>query len=157
MEFHEKLQELRRRKGITQEELAENLSPLNGVIVPGMDARRAQVYTALFLSDGEHVERISEDEAMSISALAEKLREYCGRKIYLAGDGYAVAKAALFKEGIVTEQTPDLLISENAYSVAKIANRKYNTGMFSTDIELNPTYLRLPQAERERLEREKAK
>ncbi len=141
----------------TLEELAENLAPLDGVIVPVMDARRAQVYTALFLSDGEKAERISEDEAMTISALAERLREYEGRKIYLAGDGYAVAKAALLKEGILTEETPSLLISENAYSVAKIANRKYAAGLFSTDRELNPTYLRLPQAERERLERAEAK
>ena len=137
----------------TLEELAENLSPLDGVIVPVMDARRSQVYTAIFLSDGENVKRISDDEALSLSALAQKLCKYEGQKIYLSGDGYAIAKAALLKEGIITEQTPPLLIAENAYSVAKVANRKYKSGIFSTDKELNPTYLRLPQAERERLER----
>ena len=137
----------------TLEELAENLAPLRGVIGPVMDARRSQVYTALFASDGHKAERISEDEAISLSALAEKLRRYEGQRIYLSGDGYAVAKSALLKEGVVTEETPPLLISENAYSVARVAQRKYEAGLYTTDRELNPTYLRLPQAERERLER----
>ena len=137
----------------TLEELAENLAPLRGVIVPVMDARRSQVYTALFVSDGHKIERISEDEAITLSALAEKLRGYEGQRIYLSGDGYAVAKSALLKEGVVTEETPPLLISENAYSVARVAQRKYEAGLYTTDRELNPTYLRLPQAERERLER----
>ena len=118
-----------------------------------MDARRSQVYTALFVSDGHKIERISEDEAITLSALAEKLRGYEGQRIYLSGDGYAVAKSALLKEGVVTEETPPLLISENAYSVARVAQRKYEAGLYTTDRELNPTYLRLPQAERERLER----
>lgn len=141
----------------TLEELAENLSLLDGVIVPVMDARRDQVYTAIFISDGGTVERISEDKALSVSALAEELRKYEGRKIYLSGDGYTVARSALLKEGIKTENTPPLLIAENAYSVARVAARKYAAGLFSTDLELNPTYLRLPQAERERRERAEVK
>ena len=51
------------------------------------------------------------------------------------------------------ESTPELLITENAYSVAKIAVRKYENGEYTTDLEIAPTYLRMPQAERERLER----
>ena len=39
----------------TLEALAENLKGSDGIIVPVMDARRAQVYTALFISDGDAV------------------------------------------------------------------------------------------------------
>lgn len=137
----------------TIESLAENLAPLEGVIVPVMDARRSQVYTAVFESDGNMLERKCEDAAISISALAERLRRYEGRKIYLVGDGYTVARAGLTAEGITLAATPELLISENAYSTAKIAYRKYNAGEYTTDRDIAPTYLRVPQAERERLAR----
>ena len=52
-------------------------------------------------------------------------------------------------------ETPTLLITENAYSCAMVALKKYNRGEFCTDTEISATYLRLPQAERERIEREK--
>lgn len=141
----------------TLEALCENISPLDGVLVPCMDARRAQVYNALFISDGERVERVTEDRAISLSELASELRQYEGKKIYLSGDGYGVARAALVREGIRCENTPELLIPENAASVARVALKKYARGEVVDDKSLSPTYLRLPQAERERLERESAK
>ena len=48
----------------TLEALAQNLYPLDGVIVPVMDARRAQVYTALFTVEDGELKRLSPDEAM---------------------------------------------------------------------------------------------
>ena len=138
----------------TLEALAENVSGLDGIIVPCMDARRGQVYSAIFECTGGGITRICEDCAISISELADMLREYSGkRKIYLCGDGYAVVKRAFAPLGIKTENTPALLLSENAYSVAKVANRMYERGECTSDVEHNPTYLRIPQAERERLER----
>lgn len=138
----------------TLEALAENVSGLDGIIVPCMDARRGQVYSAIFECTGGGITRICEDRAISISELADMLREYSGkRKIYLCGDGYAVVKRAFAPLGIETENTPALLLSENAYSVAKVANRMYERGECTSDVEHNPTYLRIPQAERERLER----
>ena len=138
----------------TLEALAENVSGLDGIIVPCLDARRGQVYSAIFECTGGGITRICEDCAISISELADMLREYSGkRKIYLCGDGYAVVKRAFAPLGIKTENTPALLLSENAYSVAKVANRMYERGECTSDVEHNPTYLRIPQAERERLER----
>ena len=139
----------------TLEALAENVSPLCGILVPVMDARRSQVYTAIFKSDGKSVVRVCEDDALPLSTLADALKKYSDERIYLVGDGYAVARAALEKEGINIERTPELLIQENAYSVARVAYKKYLCGEYTTDTNINPTYLRLPQAERERLEKEK--
>jgi len=139
----------------TLEALAENATGLDGIIVPVMDARRDQVYTALFSCDGGEVERLTPDSAISVSELSETLKRYPGKKIYLVGDGYATAKRGLLENGVVTESTPPLLISESAYSCAIVAEKKYRRGEFTSDLGLSPTYLRLPQAERERLEREK--
>ena len=141
----------------TLEALAENIGTLSGILVPCMDARRNQAYTAIFESDGSSYKRLCEDAALSFEALAEKLQAYCGKNIYLSGDGYEVARRELTRLGVSTMQTPPLLITENAYSIAKIAYKKYMSGEYTTDSDFNPTYLRLPQAERERLERQGAK
>ena len=93
--------------------------------------------------------------ALSIDELANILNEYPNDNIYLSGDGYEVAKKGLENLGVKTMNTPKLLITENAYSCAMVALRKYKTGDYLKDTEISPTYLRLPQAERERLEREK--
>ena len=136
----------------TLEALAENLVPLKGILVPCMDARRNQVYSATFRCDGEKIERLTEDRAISLDELAEELLKH-DAPIYLSGDGYSVARRALLAKGVKLSETPELLILENGVSVAKVAYRMYERGEFVTDTELSPTYLRLPQAERERLER----
>ena len=136
----------------TLDELAENLRGLSGIIVPCMDARRQQVYTATYKGCGADLEKLTDDRAIAISELAEELRSV-EEPIYLCGDGYEVARRGLISAGINVQSTPELLITENAYSIAKIAKRKYDAGEYSTDLEIAPTYLRMPQAERERLER----
>lgn len=140
----------------TLEALAENLSGIRGIIVPCMDARRGQVYTAIFESDENGIRRISEDMAIPLTELAEILGQYGDKRIYLSGDGYFGAKRALSDLGINTESTPALLILENAASVARVAERMFKSGETMSDTEISPTYLRVPQAERERLEREAA-
>lgn len=137
----------------TLEALAENLRGVCGIVVPVMDARRSQVYTAIFTSDAEGLTRATPDEAISTDELAARLKKYDGKAIYLVGDGYEVAKRALEAKGVHTENTPPLLVNENAYSVARIAYREYMRGEYVTDADVLPTYLRVPQAERERLER----
>ena len=137
----------------TLDGLCENISGLCGVLVPCMDARRNQVYTATYISDGSDVKKLTEDRAIPIEKLAEELMQYENQPIYLVGDGYKTTKSALAELGVRTENTPELLINENAFSLCKLAYRKYKAGEYTTDTGINPTYLRMPQAERERLER----
>ena len=139
----------------TLEALAENARGLRGIIVPAMDARRNQVYTAIFRSDGESMERLTEDMAIAISDLGTMLNEYEGEPIYITGDGYDVARKNLISMGVSIEVTPIGMRNESAASVARVALRQYAEGKTVSDKELAPTYLRLPQAERERLERNK--
>ena len=137
----------------TLEALAENASGLSGIIIPCMDARRGEVYNAVFRSDKDGCHRLTEDRAISLSALAEELKNYDKEKIYAVGDGYAVAVRGLTECGIILENTPLLLRMQNAASVARVAYRECLRGNTLSAGELSPTYLRLPQAERERLER----
>ncbi len=140
----------------TLEALAENLSGLYGIIVPCMDARRTQVYTAIFTSDGSQISRLTEDSAMPISELYEMLKAYSDKDVYLVGDGYAIVEKSLREYGLENlKSTPPLLRAQNAVSVGSVATRMLENESYTTDKELSPIYLRLPQAERERLEREK--
>ncbi len=138
----------------TLEALAENARGLSGVVVPVMDARRNQVYGAIFSSDGKSLKRLASDGAYSITELAEMLKAYENQPIYLVGDGYSVAYKGLLECGVSLCNTPKALILGCAASIARLALEKYRCGEYTTDTEAAPTYLRLPQAERERLERE---
>jgi len=138
------------------EALAENAAGLRGIILPCMDARRGQFYTATFYSDGDGIKRLTEDRAISAEELARELSSYKD-SIYVIGDGYETAHKLLSSLGISLAKTPPLLIAQNAISIARLAARAYRRGECISESALKPTYLRLPQAERERLERENNK
>lgn len=133
----------------TLEALARNLAfGENKLIIPVMDARRGQFYTAKFAcKDGELI-RLEEDSAKSFDELRAEI-EALRERVYLCGDGYAPARKLLEDE--LSFETPEKLRYQSAYSVAQIAYEKYLAGDRTTAEELRPTYLRLPQAERDRL------
>lgn len=133
------------------EALAYNLIGNDGLICPVMNARRSQLYNALFICEGGKLRRICEDRLISVFDLEEELAGYTGIPIYLCGDGYNIAKDALTK--ISTQSTPTLQQYQSAYSVALCAYEAAKQELLTTDRELSPTYLRASQAERERLER----
>ena len=137
----------------TLEALAYNLRSHKGIICPVMNARRSQVYTAVFRSDGETVTRIMPDSAMAISELDELLAEY-GEDVALVGDGYEITKEGARKTSFC--ETPERLRHQSAFSVAEVALKQYRQGNCNGDTELCVDYLRPSQAERERAEREQA-
>ena len=136
----------------TLEALAYNLNGVNGLICPVMNARRKQVYTALFRCENGKIERLLPDSALAITELDELLKAY-DEPIHLCGDGYDIT-AELITHPLV--ETPERLRHQSAFSVAQIARGAYLGGTQTTDREMAPTYLRPSQAERERLERESA-
>ena len=135
----------------TLEALACNLGIVNGLICPVMNARRKQVYTALFRREDGVMTRLMEDSAIAIAELDEILKGY-SEPVYLTGDGYDIT-AELLTHPILP--TPERLRHQSAYSVAQVALCAYQSGKATTDAEMAPTYLRPSQAERERAEREK--
>lgn len=131
--------------------LAHNLLYADGIVCPVMNARRAQLYNALFLCESGKLTRLCDDRLISVYDLEEELRKYTDKKIYLCGDGYSIAKDAFTK--VKTENTPTLIQYQSAYSVALCALEATERKLLTTDIEMSPIYLRASQAERERLER----
>lgn len=131
--------------------LANNVSFFDGIICPIMDARRNQVYNALFR--GGSLERMTEDRALSIDALLEELKDTEEKVIFL-GDGVPVFADAI-KEALpnraVFAQRMNLM--NLAASVAEIGSLMYLRGETVSYTDLVPQYLRLSQAERERLEK----
>ena len=137
----------------TLEALAYNLIGFEGIACPVMNARRGQVYNALFEVGNGSIKRLCEDRALSITELEEELSRF-GATVYLSGDGYGITLDGF--KNFKCKHTPEPLRYQSGYSVAMCALKKYNEGVRTSDNELTATYLRLPQAERERLEKEKS-
>ncbi len=127
--------------------LARNLEGYEGVVCPVMDARRNQVYTAIY----HNRIRQTEDMLIPCTELSEMLKKY-NCPIYFTGDGYDLAHEKIDLPNI--SDTPVRLRLQSAVSVALEGIKSYNsnTNIF-TDTEVQPVYLRASQAERERLER----
>lgn len=116
-----------------------------GLICAVMDARRSEVYNALFrIEDGRPV-RLCPDRAISLSALTEELREK-GEAPFLVGDGTELASAFFREQHLDHRVPPENVRWQNAWGVAMEAAGK----KLCTSQELLPVYLRLSQAERER-------
>lgn len=134
------------------EALAYNLSGVDATVVCAMDARRDEIYTATFRTSCEGVARLCEDRAIPIALLLSELKER-GEPIYIVGDAYEKLTRALSNEGIPVLVTPPALRAPSAHSVGLCALRSMENGKSVSDLRLAPSYLRVPQAERERLER----
>lgn len=133
------------------EAMAYNLAGTYGLICPVMDARRNQLYNALFRWEGDRIVRLTEDRLIGASDLADELAGYC-EPVYVTGEGSAVLQKAVSDEGMLRLPSP-LMATENAVSVAQLGRREYLAGRAVSDSELLPIYLRPSQAERERNER----
>ena len=130
----------------TLEAMARQVAFLEGrLLCCCMDARRAQVYNALFRAEGGNLRRVSEDRAIALRDLLPELTE----APVLVGDGAAITAEALTAAGIPFTLAPEPLRYQTAWGVALAAAAapKESWG------EPEPVYLRLSQAERERLAR----
>ena len=126
----------------------------DAVIVCAMDARRKQVYNALFQADGERLIRLAPDRAISLEELGEELKKIKKRKI-VVGDGAKLCYNALREQDSQMELAPEPLRMQSAQGVARAALEQIRAGRLVKGRELVPVYHRLSQAERERLERER--
>ena len=133
----------------TLEAMAWHGVSAGGLICPVMDARRSQVYNALFETDGDgRPVRLTEDRAVSLAELAGELKDYECAPL-LVGDGAKLTYDYLTNEGLACRMAPANLLYQSAWGVGMAALGR-EAG--SAD-DLLPVYLRLSQAERERQER----
>ena len=132
----------------TLEAMAWHGVSAGGLVCPVMDARRSQVYNALFeIKDGRPVRQCT-DRAVSLDELAEEID---GKNAFLTGDGAMLTYEHMKKLGIACRVAPQNLVYQSAWGVAMAALDKAP----GTADDLLPVYLRLSQAERERQERMK--
>jgi len=159
--------------------LANNIPCQEGIICPIMDARRKQVYTAIYgYSDGRLAE-VVEPRAMAVSELLTALLSDDERKIadildadaspfivnqdiMFVGDGIPVFGQYIMERaeehgcpGGRIKFAPPHLRYQNSASVAVLAAELAERGGIIHADEFEPVYLRLSQAEREKLAREK--
>lgn len=137
----------------TLESMAWNVSALEGEICTAMDARRGQIYYAGFQSDGERIWRLTEDQAISLDDLAWRLGKDAGTQ-FVVGDGAKICYEAFLENGVPARLAPQNLRIQRAWGVARSALRQFYEGKLITGEKLKPSYLRLSQAERERLQQE---
>ena len=139
----------------TLESMAWPLAHMEGkLIVCAMDARRSQVYNALFLATGDGLKRLSEDRAISLVELAEEVKKYENEKI-VVGDGAKLGYNTLSEMGLSLTLAPEHLRMQSGWGVARAAEELAKQGQLIKGEALNAVYHRLSQAERERMEKQK--
>ena len=149
----------------TLDALSENLRPMaeslghDFYVCPVMDARRSQVYCALFLyetdADGNTVKtRVWEDDMLSAAELSDRLTEL-ELPVLFVGEGCRVTQREIHLPHC--KEAPEAVRYQSGVSVASVARAVYEAAedkSVFTDLALKPTYLRPSQAERERAEKQ---
>ena len=124
---------------------------LDGFVVCGcMDARRNQVYNGIFEATGSGVRRLAEDRAVSLEELKEDLQKL-NAPVILVGDGAQLVYDRLDLDRLILP--PEQSRQQRASGVAAVAAGQIAAGLPANAEALQPNYLRLSQAEREKLER----
>lgn len=127
--------------------MARNVAFADGLVICAMDARRNQVYNALFASENGTLTRLCPDRAISLADLINEIREDPRPKT-IVGDGGHLCYAALQEAHIPCRLAPAHLVMQNAMSVALEAERLVAEGKAGDAQALEPVYLRPAQADR---------
>ena len=146
----------------TVDGLAYNLYGSASLICPLLDARRGQVYSGIyeFVKDTNNVEHsyrmniLVPQCASDMEKMVAKLNEL-GRDVVFLGDGVPVFKSLIIETMKVPFSfAPGGQNRQKASSIAMLGMEYFKQGKIQTAAEHQPEYLRLSQAERERLEKE---
>jgi tRNA threonylcarbamoyladenosine biosynthesis protein TsaB len=139
----------------TVDALAYNLYGSNDLICPIMDARRNQVYTGLYEFEDDKLKIIEKQCAADISDIVDKINDICcksNKKVIFLGDGVDVYRhkiEEIIKVGFGF--APACANRQRASCVATLGIELYKNGVYETAADHAPEYLRLSQAERERI------
>ena len=131
----------------TLDALAYNVFNISEVVVPIMDARRGQVYTALYSWEDSRLTRLSEYECAMLDDVLNLLEER-GQQAVFTGDATEPFRDVIISRG--HRVSPENTRYVWASSVGLMASDMMSTGYIPLDYgEFSPFYLRKPQAERE--------
>ncbi len=138
----------------TLEALAFSSKFFDGIVSPILDARRGQVYNALFEGGKDGLTRICDDRALALDELLQQLKS-TNKPVIFMGDATLVFKAEII--AVLGEKAffaPKIYNLNLGGAVAEIGLEMLKSGETTEYSKLVPSYIRLSQAEREKLERE---
>ena len=133
----------------TLEAMVRGAAYADGLWCACMDARKQQIYNAVFAMERGVLRRVTDDRALAISELAQEL---AGEKktIWLVGDGAKLTAETLAGSGLPLHLLPEQLRQQHASGVALCAMARIEAGDPGDAAALTPNYLRMAQAERTR-------
>lgn len=139
----------------TVDGLAYNMWGCRDLVCPIMDARRGQVYTGLYSFDDQGQLQVLEPQcAVDFKDIATKINDR-GQAVTFLGDGVPVfAEAIQDLLRVPYRFAPAHMNRQHASSIATLGSIYFAKGQYETAAAHRPEYLRMSQAERERLERE---
>jgi len=126
--------------------LAANVSDFTGYVCPVLDARRQEVYTAVY----KNGKKVLADCNISLADLLDYFNNKKGKILFL-GDGVTVYKQII--ESILPKRAvfaPKHLLLQNAGSVGLVAQREIEKGNIQTYKTIKVSYLKKAQPEQEK-------
>lgn len=139
----------------TVDALAYNLFGTDRIICPMMDARRQQVYTGLYTFENGEFRVLAQQKAVAVEEIINEVNEL-GKPVIFLGDGVPVYRQLIEEKTTVPfEFAPAHLSYQRAGALGALAEIYYNEGKIETAMAHRPDYLRLSQAERELMEKNK--
>ncbi len=136
----------------TLEGLAYNLCGSDALICPVMDARRGNVYCALYSFDGDELVEHRATGLSEADVLCDSLKE-TDRKVIFVGDAVALIREKLGQDSRYAYATAGNN-THRAGSVAVAAAKRFLRGETVSAAQHAPDYLRPSQAEREYAKKE---
>ncbi len=135
----------------TLDALAENAPHFSGYVCPMLDARRQEVYAAVY-KDGK---KIMEDTPLSLTELFAFLKEHRGKVLFL-GDGAInyrdVIQKALKNKAVFA---PAHVVLQRASSVGIAAMKQLESGNTVSYSDISIRYLKASQPEQQLLNKQK--
>ncbi|MBE6641956.1 MAG: tRNA (adenosine(37)-N6)-threonylcarbamoyltransferase complex dimerization subunit type 1 TsaB [Ruminococcaceae bacterium] len=122
--------------------MASNFLDRDAYVCAAMDARRNQLYYALFKIEGGKLTRLTDDTADGADAAARTAKEMGITEVLCVGDGAEIAAAAMENEEIKAKLPTATLLRQNAYGVALCGLECFRAGKAVPESELLPIYLR---------------
>ena len=134
------------------ESLSYNIEE-DGIIIPIIDCKNNNVYSAIFSRENNTYKQIGENIADNIdNAISLYKANAENKNITFVGDG-----SILYKDLLTSRLSNKLIFSnkntQSSISLAKCAYDKYLEGLYGDSNNLSPLYLRKSQAERALVEK----
>ena len=133
---------------------AARVPSFDGIICSLLDARKNEVYFALFRRDGQDLKRLTQDAMSSIEGALDQLRNFnrTSASVLFIGDGATTYEKILARDFASAQIFAGKGYSSMAAQVARLAEERFRAHSTDDLALLAPVYLRPTQAETKRIE-----